>query len=71
MACEFARAKRQAECYVSSDEYSTPRLDGASYRRYRIQKIGRVLEAPPGIFFKEFLKENCDRLWNIFESFKW
>src|SRR6516164_4249929 len=49
---------------------STPRVDGASYRRYRIQKIGRVLEAPPGIFLKVFLKENYDRLWDIFELFE-
>ena len=28
-----------------------------------------VMKAPRRIFLKEFLKENYDRLWNIFESF--
>ena len=29
-----------------------------------------VLKAPRRVFLKEFLKENYDRLWNIFELFK-
>jgi hypothetical protein len=47
---------------VTSD--STPCVDCARYRRHRLQLV-RSLEALRRIF----LKENYDRLWNIFESF--
>src|SRR5580704_2333972 len=33
--------------------HSTRCVDGACYRRYRLQKFGRVLEAPPGVFLQE------------------
>ena len=46
-------------------------------RRQRLLSSVSPSEAPLGvlktlcrIFLKEFLKENDDRLWNIFESFK-
>ena len=35
-----------------------------------LKKFVRSLETLCRIFLKEFLKENYDRLWNIFESFK-
>src|SRR4029077_4534447 len=50
---------------------STPCVDSAGYRRHRLQQLVRSLETLCRIFLKEFLKENYDRLWNIFESFKW
>src|SRR4029077_1920911 len=48
---------------------STPCVDSACYRRHRLQHLVRSLETLCRIFLKEFLKENYDRLWNIFESF--
>jgi hypothetical protein len=48
---------------------STPCVDSAGYRRYRLQQLVRSLETLCRILLKEFLKENYDRLWNIFESF--
>src|SRR5271166_6725585 len=35
---------------------STPCVDSACYRRYRLQKFGRVLKAPPGVFLEEHVK---------------
>src|SRR5208282_276634 len=32
---------------------STPCIDSACYRRHRLQKFGRVLKAPPGVFLEE------------------
>ena len=52
---------------LSSD--STSSIDSACDRRYRLQQLVRSLETLCRIFLKEFLKENYDRLWNIFESF--
>src|SRR5262249_38173614 len=49
---------------------STSCLDSAGYPRYRLHQFVRHLEALCWIFLKEFLKENYDRLWNIFESLK-
>ena len=49
---------------------STPCIDSACYRRYRIQELARSPETLCRIFLKKFLKENYDRLRNIFESFK-
>ena len=49
---------------------STARLDSFGYRRYCLQKFARILKSPRRIFLKEFLKENYDWLWNIFESLK-
>src|SRR5215469_6897956 len=46
---------------------SMPCLDSACYRWYRFKQFSRVLKATPGVFLKEFLKENYDRLWNMFE----
>src|SRR5271157_2847597 len=48
---------------------STPSVDGDCYRRYRLQQLVRSPKTLRRIFLKEFLKENYDRLWNIFESF--
>src|SRR5258708_5449025 len=48
---------------------STPCVDCACYRRHRLQQLVRSLETLCRIFLKEFLKENYDRLWNIFELF--
>jgi Predicted metal-binding integral membrane protein (DUF2182) len=48
---------------------STPSVDSGCYRRYRLQQLIRSPETLRRIFVKEFLKENDDRLWNIFESF--
>src|SRR5262249_42623335 len=44
---------------------STPCVDSVCYRRHRLQQVVRSLEA----LRRVFLKENYDRLWNIFESF--
>src|SRR5271165_5839193 len=49
---------------------STPCVDSACYRRHRLQQLVRSLETLRRIFLKELLKENYDRLWNIFESLK-
>ncbi len=49
---------------------SSPRLDSSGYRRYCLQKFARILETPCRVLLKEFLKENYDWLWNIFESLK-
>ena len=49
---------------------STARLDSFGYRRYCLQKFARTLKAPPGVFLKELLKDDYDRLWNIFELLK-
>src|ERR1700731_3487453 len=35
---------------------STPCVDSAGYRRYRLQKFGRVLKAPRRVFIEEHLK---------------
>src|SRR5271157_3820876 len=48
---------------------STPCVDSGCYRRYRLQQLVRSPKTLRRIFLKEFLKENYDRLWNIFESF--
>src|SRR4029077_3423534 len=48
---------------------STPSFDSCCYRRHRFQQLARSLETLRRIFLKEFLKENYDWLWNIFESF--
>jgi hypothetical protein len=45
-------------------------LDSICDRRYRLQQLVRSLETPCRIFGKEFLKQNYDRLWNIFELLK-
>src|SRR6516164_6218390 len=49
---------------------STPCVDSACYGRYRLLQLVRSLETLCRIFLKEFLKENDDRLWNIFELLK-
>src|SRR5271165_3803196 len=49
---------------------SAPCIDGGCYRWYRFEEFSRVLKATPGVFLKEFLKENYDRLWNIFQLLK-
>src|SRR5262249_16613251 len=45
-------------------------VESAYYRRYRLQQLVWSLETLCRIFLKEFLKENYDRLWNIFELLK-
>src|SRR6516164_5657706 len=50
---------------------STPRVDSVRYPRYHLQQLVRSPETLCRIFLKEFLKENYNRLWNIFESLKW
>src|SRR5208283_4926156 len=47
-----------------------PCLDSACYRRYGLQKFVRSPETLSRIFLQEYLNENDDRLWNIFESIK-
>src|SRR5271166_2742961 len=47
----------------------TPCVDSGCYRWYRFQQLVRSLETLRRIFLKQFLQENNDRLWNIFESF--
>src|SRR5262249_15882961 len=49
---------------------STPSVDSIRYRRHRLQQFVGSLETQCRIFLKEFLKENYDRLRNIFESLK-
>src|ERR1700737_1654667 len=49
---------------------STPCVDCACYRQHRLQQLVRGSETLCRILLKEFLKENYDRLRNIFESFK-
>jgi hypothetical protein len=49
---------------------SMPCVDGASYCRNRLQKFIWALKTLRRIFLEEFLKENHDRLWNIFQSLK-
>src|ERR1700746_3964614 len=49
---------------------SAARIDGASYRRYRLQELVRSPETLCRIFLKEFLKENDNRLGDIFELLK-
>jgi hypothetical protein len=49
---------------------STPCVNSSGYRRYLLQEFVRCLKALCRIFLKEFLKENDDRLWDIFESLK-
>src|SRR5271163_1262722 len=44
---------------------SMPCVDSACYRRYRLQKFGRVLKATAGILVEKYLNENDDRLWNV------
>ena len=48
---------------------STPCVESACYRRYRLQKFGRVLKAPPGVFLEEHFNESNDRLWNVVQLF--
>src|ERR1700751_3996873 len=50
---------------------STACFDSTCYRGYRPQQLVRSPETLCRIFLKEFLKENDDRLWNIFEPLKW
>src|SRR6516162_5309286 len=35
---------------------STPCVDSACYRRYRLEKFGRGLKAMPGVFFEKHFK---------------
>src|SRR5271165_5972844 len=49
---------------------SAPCIDSGCYRWYRFEELSRVLKATPWVFLKEFLKENYDRLWNIFQLLK-
>src|SRR5262245_23411897 len=44
---------------------STPCVESACYRRYRLQQLVRSLKTLCRTLLKEFLKENDDRLWNI------
>jgi hypothetical protein len=50
---------------------STACLDPCGYRRYCLSKFAWILKPPPGVFFKERLKENDEWLWDIFEFLKW
>jgi hypothetical protein len=49
---------------------STPCVDSAYYRRYRLQKFVRSLETLGRIFLKEFLKQNNDWLRDMVEFFE-
>src|SRR5271165_21913 len=49
---------------------SMPYVDCACYCLHRLEQLVRSLESLCRIFLKEFLKENDDRLCNIFESLK-
>src|SRR5580704_3795616 len=50
---------------------STPKVDSVCYRRYRLQKFGRVLKTPPGVLLEEYLNENNDWRWNSSEQVEW
>jgi len=45
-------------------------LDSAGYCRHRLQQLVWSPETLCWICLKEFLKENYDRLWDIFELLK-
>ena len=45
-------------------------FDSVPYRRQRLQKFGRRLKTPPGIFIKEHFDEADDRLRNALEFLK-
>jgi hypothetical protein len=49
---------------------STPCIESNCYARYRLKQLVRSPETLCRIFRKEFLKENYEGLWNIFESLK-
>src|SRR4029077_11139718 len=49
---------------------SAPRTRSTFYCRHRLEQLVWSLESLRRIFLKEFLKENYDRLCNIFESLK-
>src|SRR5467141_44730 len=67
LANSYTRSSRRRLLQALTSD-STPCVDCACYRRHRLQQVVRSLETLGGIFLKEFLKENYDRLWNIFES---
>ena len=48
-----------------------PCVESACYRRYCLQKFGRVLKTMPGVFLEEHLKQHNDRLWGTFEQVEW
>jgi hypothetical protein len=50
---------------------SMARVESACYGRYRRQQLARSPKTLRRIFLKEFLKENYDRLWDMFEPLKW
>src|SRR5271165_3309073 len=68
LASSYTRSSRRRLLQALTSD-STPCVDCACYRRHRLQQLVRSLETLCQIFLKEFLKENYDRLWNIFESF--
>jgi hypothetical protein len=45
-----------------------PSLHGPHHRRDHLQELVRNPESLYRIFLQEYLKENYNRLWNIFES---
>jgi hypothetical protein len=49
---------------------STPCVDSACYRRHHLEKFGRILKPPPGVFLEEHLKQNDDRLRDTFKLFE-
>ena len=48
----------------------TPRVDRACYHWHRLQKFGRVLKTPTGVFLEEDFNQNNDRLRDTFKSFE-
>ena len=47
-----------------------PCFDSVRYHRHHLQKFGRGLKTPPGVFLEEHLNESNDRLRNTFELFE-
>src|ERR1700745_433492 len=71
--CPLANANRQSgrrRLLQALTTDSTPGIESACYRRCRRQQLVRSLKAVRWVFLKEFLQENYERLWKIFELIK-
>src|SRR6516225_5245478 len=66
LASSCTRSRRGRLLQALTRDFTTC-VESACYRWYRFEEFSRLLKATPGVFLKEFLKENYDRLWNIFE----
>jgi hypothetical protein len=45
-------------------------VDSGCYYGHHLEQLDRSLETLRRVFLKEFLQENCDRLWDVFEPLK-